>query len=43
MCIKPKKDNEEMFSDVEICTLTADDFDYEIRKEENRPRLGFGE
>jgi SpoVK/Ycf46/Vps4 family AAA+-type ATPase len=30
-------------SDEEICTLTADDFDYEMRKEENRPRLGFGE
>lgn len=30
-------------SDEEICTLTADDFDYEIRKEETRPRLGFGE
>ena len=30
-------------SDEEICTLTADDFDYEMRKEENRPRFGFGE
>lgn len=30
-------------SDEEICTLTADDFDYEMRKEETRPRLGFGE
>ncbi len=29
-------------SDDEIRTLTADDFDYEIKKEE-RPRLGFGE
>ena len=30
-------------SDEEMCTLTADDFDYEIKKEETRPRLGFGE
>jgi AAA+ superfamily predicted ATPase len=30
-------------SDEEICTLTADDFDYEIRKEEMRSRFGFGE
>ncbi len=30
-------------SDDEIRTLTADDFDYEIKKEEARPRLGFGE
>ena len=30
-------------SDEEICTLTADDFDYEMRKEETRPRFGFGE
>lgn len=30
-------------SDEEMCTLTADDFDYECRKKEERPRLGFGE
>ena len=30
-------------SDDEICTLIADDFDYEVKKEETRPRLGFGE
>lgn len=30
-------------SDDEICTLVADDFDYEVKKEETRPRLGFGE
>ena len=30
-------------SDEEMCTLTADDFDYECRKQEERPRLGFGE
>ena len=30
-------------SNDEICTLAADDFDYEIKKEETRPRLGFGE
>ena len=29
-------------SDEEICTLVADDFDYEVKKEETRPRLGFG-
>ena len=29
-------------SDDEICTLVADDFDYEVKKEETRPRLGFG-
>ena len=30
-------------SDEEICTLTADDFDYECRKQEECPRFGFGE
>ena len=30
-------------SDEDICTLVADDFDYEVKKEETRPRLGFGE
>jgi SpoVK/Ycf46/Vps4 family AAA+-type ATPase len=30
-------------SDDEICTLIADDFDYEVKQEETRPRLGFGE
>ena len=30
-------------SDDEIRTLTADDFEYEIKKDDNRPRLGFGE
>ena len=29
-------------SDDEICTLIADDFDYEVKQEETRPRLGFG-
>ena len=30
-------------SDEDICTLVADDFDYEVKQEETRPRLGFGE
>ena len=29
-------------SDEDICTLVADDFDYEVKQEETRPRLGFG-
>ena len=30
-------------SDEEICTLVADDFDYEVKQEKSLPRLGFGE
>ena len=29
-------------SDDEICTLVAEDFDYEVKQEETRPRFGFG-
>lgn len=29
-------------SNEEICTLIADDFDYEVKKEASLPRLGFG-
>lgn len=29
-------------SNDELCTLTAEDFDYEAKKEELRPRFGFG-
>jgi len=37
------KSDLQFVSDNEMRTLTADDFDYEIKKEEARPRLGFGE